>query len=331
MPQSIVVTDRLPAPAQTLLGALQSLAGMKRSEAERLIRLGVVEVSGIVRTQGHWRVAPGDRIQWEPVPAPPPVAAPSSTREPVEILFEDDAIWVLAKPAAMLTVPTTWGESNTLQGWATKRLQRQVPGGKACCVQRLDRGVSGVLVMAKSLAVAQQLRTQFAARKPKRRYIAIVLGNPQQQRGTVQSYMATDAQLNRYSVQDPSQGELAITHYQVQFQLQDAAMIQVELETGRRNQIRVHMADLGHPVLGDPRYGRNFPPHPQWVWDRMGLQAYALRFNLPVTGEEMDFDLPWPEPFRVFKRKATPASETARGGRRSPASRKPQDSGRDDG
>jgi 23S rRNA pseudouridine1911/1915/1917 synthase len=138
--------------------------------------------------------------------------------------------------------------------------------------------------------------------------------------------MATDAQLNRYSVQDPSQGELAITHYQVQFQLRDAAMIQVELETGRRNQIRVHMADLGHPVLGDPRYGRNFPPHPQWIWDRLALHAYALRFDHPVTGEAMDFALPWPESFRVFKRKATPNSEPGRGVRRSPESGKQQDS-----
>ncbi len=123
-------------------------------------------------------------------------------------------------------------------------------------MHRLDRGVSGLLVMAKSLDVAEQIRDQFAARKPERKYIAIVLGHLENPQGTIESHLATDEQLNRYSVEEGAEGELAITHYRQTLELRNATMVEVQLETGRRNQIRVHMSEMGNPILVIPVWWR---------------------------------------------------------------------------
>ncbi len=100
--------------------------------------------------------------------------------------------------------------------------------------------------------MALALREQFQARKPKRKYTAIVVGRMETKSGTIRNYLATDADLNRYATNNPEGGELAITHYEVREQFTDASILTVQLETGRRNQIRVHLADAGHPIVGDP-------------------------------------------------------------------------------
>ena len=212
-------------------------------------------------------------------------------------------------------------------------------------MHRLDRDVSGVLVLAKTLQVAELLREQFAARKPDRQYIAIVAGVPQKGSGTIRSYLATDANLNRYSVKGPVKentpesrdgvggrdrsggraksggrdraggretagsreggeytGELAITHYKLRHDWGETALVEVRLETGRRNQIRVHLAEMGHPILGDPRYRPDLATHRAWPYRRIALHAESLGFTHPITGEQVRFLAPWPQEFRDFQR-----------------------------
>lgn len=304
MKKQIKISPSLPEPARQLVTVIQTLLRVSRQESLRLIHQGYVTVNGRVRNQSRGSLDGHDLIEVEYLPkVPKPTLAKAGAHQPLEVMFEDEYLIVVNKPPNVLTVPTPHREKITLQSMVQRYLQKYVPEAKAYCVHRLDRGVSGVLVMAKSLEVAEGVRSQFAARKPQRKYTAIVFGSLDQDRGTIRSYLATDQNLNRYSTLDKDQGELAITHFRKTLALKNATMVEVQLETGRRNQIRVHMAELGFPILGDPRYGKDNTIHPAWVFRRLALHAETLGFNHPVTGEELKFQSPWPEEFRQFKRK----------------------------
>ena len=167
-------------------------------------------------------------------------------------------------------------------------------------MHRLDRGVSGLLVFGKSQIMADRLRDQFASRKPERLYNAIVAGKMKQTQGEFRSYLTTAKSLTRYSTNDPSAGELAVTHYQVLEYLADTTLVEVQLETGRRNQIRVHFSEAGHPVLGDPRYSPEEAQHAHWPHERIALHARTLGIANPETGVAMKFDLPLPPEMARF-------------------------------
>jgi 23S rRNA pseudouridine1911/1915/1917 synthase len=203
----------------------------------------------------------------------------------------------------LLTVPTPHREPHTAISQLNHLLRRHDASAEAFCVHRLDRGVSGLLVFAKSLAIAQALRDQFAERKPQRRYVAFVAGRVQPPKGTIRSYLATDKDLNRYSTKDPTAGQLAVTHYQVVESWADATLVAVRLETGRRNQIRVHFAEMGHPVLGDRRYRKDEAAHAAWPYRRLALHAESLGFSHPVTGQSLEFYAPLPPEFERLKKK----------------------------
>ena len=206
-----------------------------------------VQVNGRVVSQPHWKLSVGDLLEIEYTPQPVATATKrrAAKREPFEIAYDDEYLLLVVKPTNLLTVPTPKRERNSLISHINRWLDRQQRGTQAYCVHRLDRGVSGLLVFAKSLEIAEKLRDQFQARKPKRKYTAIVNGVLEADSGTFRSYLATDQSLNRYSTSSPETGELAITHYEVREQFTDAAIVSVQLETGRRNQIRVHFAEAG--------------------------------------------------------------------------------------
>lgn len=307
MLKSFVIDQRVPEPARFLLSLIQSHLKVNRSIASGLLHDGLVSVNGRVVRQPHWRLSPGDRMDIEY--APQPLATPKKNnkgakREPFEIAYDDEHLMLVVKPAGLLTVPTPKRENNTLLGNINRWLARQQPGVQAYSVHRLDRGVSGLLVFAKSLEMAMKLREQFQARKPKRKYTAIVIGRMESPSGTIRNYLATDADLNRYATNDPEGGELAITHYEVREQFADSAILTVQLETGRRNQIRVHLADAGHPIVGDPRYRSDQARHRYWPYNRLGLHAETLGIKHPVSGDPLEFVAPWPQEFRDFRRKA---------------------------
>jgi 23S rRNA pseudouridine1911/1915/1917 synthase len=223
------------------------------------------------------------------------------------IVFEDTHLIVVDKPAELLSVPTRRQERNTLQHKVEAYVRHVAKGRGAFSVHRLDRGVSGLLVFGKSQQIVRQLKDQFAASKPEREYVAIVAGHMKRKQGTFESLLATDKDLNRFSTEDESIGQLAITHYRVVAHLDDATLVQVRLETGRRNQIRVHFAEAGHPVLGDPRYQADLSQHPRWPYKRLALHARLLGFTHPVTGQPLRLQCPLPEEMeRFLKRREGP-------------------------
>jgi 23S rRNA pseudouridine1911/1915/1917 synthase len=167
-------------------------------------------------------------------------------------------------------------------------------------VHRLDRDTSGLLVFAKDARVREALRAQFREHSVERIYLAIVAGRVEADAGTFASRLATNKGLHRYSTRDETAGERAVTHFRVRRRGAEATVVDVQLETGRRNQIRVHFAEAGHPVLGDPRYGSGRAVHPHWPADRLALHAAVLGLAHPVTGEPMRWESPMPPVFRAF-------------------------------
>ncbi len=300
------VDSKLPPPARTVLNLVQAALKVHRTVATQLIHEGAVRSGRRALTQTHLKLNVGDEVEidYAPQPKATPTRKDPTRSTQFEVVHDDEHIIVVNKPANLLTVPTPKREGNTLQGRVRAWLAKSQPEALAICVHRLDRGVSGLLVFAKSYEVADQIRSQFAARKPQRQYIAIVQGQVAEREGTFRSYLATDESLSRHSVNDPSGGELAITHYKVRESWGDSTLVEVTLETGRRNQIRVHFAEAGHPVLGDPRYRTQEAAHRWWPYKRLALHAESLGLVHPVTDEPLHFVSQWPQEFRDFRRKA---------------------------
>jgi 23S rRNA pseudouridine1911/1915/1917 synthase len=221
------------------------------------------------------------------------------------LVFEDELLLVVDKAAAVLTVPSDRGEKNTLINAIDHYLGRRGHRGRAAVVHRLDRGTSGLLVFGKHPPVARELREQFRVRKAEREYAAIVAGNLARAKGTFSSRLGTTKSLQRYSVREgrdeqDDDTESAVTHFRVEERLNGATSIRVRLETGRRNQIRVHFAEDGHPVLGDERYRADLARHPAWIANRLALHATVLGFEHPRSHEWLQFESPLPAEFARF-------------------------------
>jgi 23S rRNA pseudouridine1911/1915/1917 synthase len=287
---------------------VQAWCGRSRSQVAALFDHGCVQLNGLAIHEPGRLLAVGDRValSYDPQrryrPLPRPRAHLGFT-----IVHEDPHLIVVDKPAGMLTVPTPRGERLTLRDRVRTYLRyvRKVP--EAWVVHRLDRDVSGLLVLAKSAAVAQRLKQQFAAGKPLREYLALVAGHVRQEQGTFESWLATAKNLDRYSTRDPQHGELAITHWRVVARLRGATLVQVRLETGRRNQIRVHFAEAGHPVLGETRYRPDLAVHPDWSHGRLALHAHLLGLEHPASGELLRWHSPLPSEMQEFLRHARSA------------------------
>jgi 23S rRNA pseudouridine1911/1915/1917 synthase len=239
------------------------------------------------------------------------------------LVYEDPYLLVVDKAAGVLTVPNH-GEPDTLQDAVRAYLGR---GRKrpppVFIVHRLDRETTGLLVIARTGDAAHGLKTQFAAHSPERMYLALVAGELSAESGTFRSRLATDPSLNQRSTTHPDAGKLAITHYRVRQRLPGATAVEVRLETGRRNQIRVHFAEAGHPVLGDPRYAPERARHPRWKTRRMALHAAVLGFTHPETGRTLRFEAPAPEEMtRFLAAPSVPAPAAAPARRRGKAARR---------
>lgn len=296
-----VVAAGSPLVGQRIDRVVQELCGLSRAQIIGLFDHGCVRRGSSVVTLPGERLAAGDRIElrydanqrYHPKPKP-------RRNLGFAIVFEDKHLIVVDKPAELLTVPTRRQETNTLLNKVESYVRHVSKGRGALAVHRLDRGVSGLLVFGKSQDIVRKLKDQFAASKPEREYIAIVAGRIEQPQGTFESLLATDRDLNRFSTDDESIGQLAITHYRVITNLDGATLVQVRLETGRRNQIRVHFAEAGHPVLGDPRYQPLPAQHSRWPYERLALHARLLGFTHPITGEDLRLESPLPAEMELF-------------------------------
>ena len=280
---------------------VQSLTGASRAVVRGMFDHGCVTVDGAPCAEAGLPAARGavvevvfdPRQHYRERPAIRPNRA-------FRVAFEDSYLVVVEKNAGILTVPTVRRERDTLVNAVAAHFSRGRVPQVAYVVHRLDRDTSGLLVFARSDAICQALKQQFADRKPEREYAALVAGHVTDAKGTFRSYLATDEDLDEVSSDDPGEGRLAVTHFDVVERVRGATFVSVHLETGRRNQIRVHFADAGHPVLGDTRYSPERARHPAWREPRLALHAKTLGFVHPVTGRPVRITTELPPPFAAF-------------------------------
>jgi len=281
-------------PLERLARRLQAgHAGLSFSRAKRVIAAGQVRVDGRIELDpGAW-VDPGSTVEWNP-------SAPTGSRavaSAVEIVHADAHVVVVVKPAGLLSVPTRERERDTLLSHVARRLaRRQGRRPFLGVVQRLDRDTSGLMVLAATRGAEQELQGQLADRSLSRGYEAVVVGVPEAAAGTIDRELVGDGLRRRRGVADPGErGKPALTHWRVLERFAGSARLSVTIETGRTHQIRIHLASIGHPVVGDRVYrAPDGTPPPAWL-DRQALHAAHLAFLHPATGRRMEFETPPPE------------------------------------
>lgn len=211
----------------------------------------------------------------------------------ITLLHEDDRLLVIIKAAGLLTVSTRKGENEeTAQAYLNAYLGAQRGGQRIHVVHRLDRDTSGVLLFAKDLETRDRLKEAFAAHDIDRVYVAIVEGAMEPPEGTIRSVLREDPKTFMVRSIEKGEGKLAITHYRTIARGERYSMLEVTLETGRKNQIRAHLSEAGHPVVGDERYGSTSDP-----MKRLGLHAKLLGFVHPHTRKKLSFTAPLPGAF----------------------------------
>ena len=221
----------------------------------------------------------------------------------LRIVHEDASIIVIDKANGLLSMASETEKQKTAYSILSEYVKRFDPNNLIFIVHRLDRDTSGLMMFAKSKKIQEILQKDWNNSIIERSYVAIVEGVIEKTEGTVTSWLKENKALVVYSSQTPDDGQKAVTHYKVLKTNKVFSLLEVKLETGRKNQIRVHMKDIGFPVTGDKKYGSKLNPIGQ-----MGLHARVLSFKHPVTGKALRFDTPIPMKFqKLFSLQAKPA------------------------
>lgn len=291
MKQQIVVTD-----AGKRLDKLisEQLPDLTRSAVQHLMQDGYVTIAG-KQVKKNTKAAVGDIIEVE-LPEPKEVAI-EPENIPLDIVYEDADIIVVNKPKGMVVHPAPGNWNGTLVnalmyhcGDSLSGINGEIRPG---IVHRIDKDTSGLLVVAKNDRSHQSLAEQIKVHRAGRRYYAVVYGTPREQKGTVNAPIARHP-VDRKKMAIVAGGREAITHYEVLEQYIGYSYLTFLLETGRTHQIRVHMAHIGHPIIGDPLYG---PSKDKWKLQGQCLHAGELSLTHPATGERMTFQAPLPAYF----------------------------------
>jgi 23S rRNA pseudouridine1911/1915/1917 synthase len=280
----------------TETGLLEFLGEMypdsSKTTLRQLLQAGRVRINGEVQKDAKWPLDRDDRVE---------VLAKSDARSlppGLTIAHEDTDVIVVIKANGLLTVATERERENTAQAYLNTYLGARGEE-RIHVVHRLDRETSGVLVFAKNFHARERLKEQFAEHSVDRLYVAIVEGAVQPSEGTIRSNLLERKDLHMQSVDAHPDAKLAITHYRTIAASDAYSVLEVTLETGRKNQIRAHLSEAGHPVAGDQFYGAKTNP-----LHRLGLHAKLLGFQHPTTGKRMTFTAPLPKSFRELFRMA---------------------------
>ena len=276
---------------QLLPFLMQQLKHKNRDNVKSLLRKKQIWIKGEAVSQFNHDLQPGDHvvIRWE-------LAEAGDLYRGIRIVFEDDHIIVIDKQAGLLSI-SAGSEHKTAYSILSQHVKLQHPANKIFVVHRLDRDTSGLMMFAKSENVQTLLQKSWQTNILERTYMALVEGEVKEQEGTIRSYLLESKAFVVYSSQDPSRGELAVTHFKTLKSSKDFSLLEVHLETGKKNQIRVHMQDIGHSIAGDKKYGSTGNPI-----GRLGLHACALAFTHPITSESHRFESKIPGMFlRLFK------------------------------
>ncbi|QYR20647.1 RluA family pseudouridine synthase [Paenibacillus sp. sptzw28] len=282
-------------PAELLSFLLQTITNQGRNSIKSLLSRGQVWVNERSVTAYNHPLQQGDQvsIRKERIVEKPPLIG-------LAILHEDDDIVVIRKDAGLLSIASPQETELTAYRQLTAHVRSDNPGGRIFVVHRLDRDTSGVMMFAKSEKIQQALQDSWQDIVKERTYVALVEGKVKKEEGTIKSWLKESKTLKMYSSPYPNDGQYAVTHYKVLESNKSFSLLEVELETGRKNQIRVHMQDIGHPVVSDKKYGSKSK-----ALNRLGLHARVLSFTHPATGDLLRFETDIPKAFlNPFKESA---------------------------
>ncbi len=275
---------------------------LSRARWQDLIKSGHVRVNGVVRKASH-ALHENDLVEFE-VPPPEPVdVVPQDIA--LDILYEDDAIIVLNKPAGLVVHPAAGHPSGTLVNALLHHCTDLAGVGgeiRPGIVHRLDKDTSGALVVAKNETAMARLAAQFKSHTVQKEYVALVWGHPRPERGTINTRIGRSPHNRKKMSARTESGRPAVTHYEITERFRDVSLLRVRIETGRTHQIRVHLAHIGHPVVGDRQYGRARAAQLPVAPARQLLHAARLGIAHPKTGKPLEFNAPLPEDLREMLR-----------------------------
>ena len=275
-------------PCELLEFLLKTFSSQSRNSVKSLLSSHRVSVNGAPVTQFNFKLTPKDMVIITKNPIKKKI------RHNLPIIFENDELIVINKPSKLLSVPSDNEKGSTAFRMVNDYLQQKDKHNRAYIVHRIDEDTSGVLMFAKNERIAHLLtdKDNWNQLVTKRGYYAVVEGVMENRSGTVKSYLKKNSQNMMYSSKKPGDGQLAITHYKVIKGNDKYTLLDVDIDSGRKNQIRVHMGDLGHYIIGDDKYGQ--PSNPI---KRLGLHAYCLELRHPVSGKLLTFNAPMPKEF----------------------------------
>ena len=283
----IIEKYQVTEPMPLLEFLISVMPQRKRTAIKSLLAHNQVAVNGTPEKQFDTQLRPGQEVKV------------NLSREfkvfynrRLKLVYEDDDIIVVNKGYGLLSMGNDKVKEGTAYTILRDYLKWQDPRNKLFIVHRVDRDTSGLMVFAKSIEAKENLQHNWNNMVLSRKYLAVVEGRPDPAEGIVKSYLAENSRYEVYSTDNPDEGQLAITRYRTLKSRNGYSLMEVELDTGRKNQIRVHMKDLGHPITGDRRYGAGSSPI-----HRMALHAQTLRFVHPITRKDMNFTTPTPISF----------------------------------
>ena len=262
----------------------------KRGDIKKWLKFGHLMVDGKVTSAFDAIVDPGSEVRLN-------VTRPFTMfhHPRIELVYEDDDVIVINKGYGLLSVGAQNAKKEQNAYDIMRNYVKEVdPRNKLFIVHRLDRDTSGLMMFAKSAEAQETLRHNWNNIILERLYVAVLEGNLEQDSGYVKSRLAENSQYVVYSTDDPEDGRIAVTHYKVLDRGNNLTLAQFSLDTGRKNQIRVHASDLGHPISGDKKYGAQKSP-----LHRLALHAQTLRFAHPITRKDMYFQTPIPPKFKM--------------------------------
>lgn len=274
-------------PDELMAFLMKKMDGVSRTRVKALLSNRVVLVDNVIVTQFNHPLKPGMKVQ---------ISREKNKHEfhhpMLKIVYEDAYLIVVEKKEGLLSVVTDHQKERTAQHILSEYVKRTHRNNRVFVVHRLDRETSGLMMYAKDEKTQHTLRDNWHDIVVDRRYVSIVMGEMERDQAQIRTWL-TDRKLYVSSSNYDDGGKLSITHYKTIKRANGFSMMELELETGRKNQIRVHMSELGHPVVGDQRYGCEIDP-----LGRLALHAFKLCFYHPVTGELMEFETPYPASFR---------------------------------
>lgn len=278
-----LLTFNVTADVQLIAFIMEKMHGISRNRAKALITNRVVLVDNKITTHPLTELKPGQVVQLDRSKH-----KMSFRSNNLEIVYEDPYLLVIDKRAGLLSMSNNTRQE-TVQTVLNRYLEKGGGRNTSHIVHRLDRDTSGLMVYAKDIKTQQNLVEGWQQLVTDRRYVALVEGILDDKQGKIESWLTEDKRYVTHSSPVDNGGKFAVTYYNVLQEGGGYSLVECELMTGRKNQIRVHMADLGHPVVGDHKYGSTDDSI-----RRLGLHAYVLCFRHPVTGKLLRFETPIP-------------------------------------